>query len=202
MTLCIVHCALCIVHSVHCILLLTISGIGLVLDFQLMAGIHSARRVASAARARAQAIKSIRQALHRKTTKSKTKRSMASAHAKTKRSMASAHATHTRSQGDRPDPPVRLQTPRLRIEPPQYGIHDARFHCGACVEFLPDGTRLDLAATSLQESTLEGAGRGVIVKQYVPPNTIFTEYGGDVVSERVARSRRAKVISFVVCDSN
>ena len=156
-----------------------------------MAGIHSARRVASAARARAQAIKSIRQALHRKTTKSKTKRSM-----------ASAHATHTRSQGDRPDPPVRLQTPRLRIEPPQYGIHEARFHCGACVEFLPDGTRLDLAATSLQESTLEGAGRGVIVKQYVPPNTIFTEYGGDVVSERVARSRRAKVISFVVCDSN
>lgn len=158
-----------------------------------MARIHSIRRVANAVRTRAHAIKSIMQALRRKSTKSKTKRSIPPAR-------RAATATHTRSQGNRPDPPVRLQTPRLRIEPAQYGIHEARYHCGACVEFLPDGTRLDLAASSLQESTLEGAGRGLILNQYVPPNTKYAEYGGDVVGERVARSRRAKVISFLVCD--
>jgi hypothetical protein len=159
-------------------------------------------------------VKSIMQALHSRRTKSKTMRSIPSARRAGKSIIQSLHRTktktipsarravnamHTRSQGERPDPPVRLQTPRLRIEPAQYGIREARFHCGACVEFLPDGTRLDLAASSLEESTLEGAGRGLIVKQYVPPNTKYSEYGGEVVDERVARSRRAKVILFVVC---
>ena len=158
-----------------------------------MARIHSIRRVANAARSRAQAIKSIMQALQR-TQRSKSK-------AKLPFARRAVNAMHTRSQGDRADPPVRLQTPRLRIEPPQYGIHEARFHCGGCTEILPDGTRVNLAASSLQESTLDGAGRGVIVRQFVPPNTMYLEYGGVVVGENDAKRMHAEVICFVVCVS-
>ena len=151
--------------------------------YQSMARIHSVLRVANASRTRAQAIKSVMHALRRK--KSKAKLHFA---------RRANNAMHTRSQGDYPDPPVRLQTPRLRIEPPQYGIHEARYHCGAYTEILPDGTRLELAAASLQESTLADAGRGVIVRQFVPPNTKFLEYGGIVVGPSEAKKRRAQVI--------
>ena len=77
---------------------------------------------------------------------------------------------HTRSHGPLPDPPVRLQTPRLRVEPPRLGIHDGRLHCGAVLtELLENGKQLRLVATSLQESTLPGAGRGLIVQEDVSP---------------------------------
>ena len=45
-----------------------------------------------------------------------------------------SNAAHTRSQGAFPDPPVRIQHPRLRTEEPRFGIHEGRFHCGALVE--------------------------------------------------------------------
>jgi len=152
-----------------------------------MARNHSIRRVTNAARTRAQAVKSIMQTLLRK---SKTNRSNCLAR-------RAFDAIHTRSLGDLPDPPVRIQTPRLRIEQAQYGFHDARFHCGAYTEILLDGTRVELVASSLQESTLPSAGRGVIVRQFVPPTTTFLEYGGDIIGPSVAKARRAEVIRFI-----
>ena len=113
---------------------------------------------------------------------------------------------HTRSHGPLPDPPVRLQTPRLRVEPPRLGIHDGRLHCGALpTELLENGKQLRLVATSLQESTLPGAGRGIIVQEDVAPGQLFEEFGGEVITFDEAKMRRSQVslisqltLSFIV----
>ena len=82
---------------------------------------------------------------------------------------------HTRLHGSLSDRLVRLQTPRLRVEPPrlQVGSHEGRLHCGAApTELLENGKQLRLVATSLKESTdstLPGAGGGLIVQEDVAP---------------------------------
>ncbi len=137
----------------------------------------------------AQAIKSIMKALHRN-CKSKTNRS-------NRLARRAVDAMHTRSLSDLPDPPVRIQAPRLRTEQAQYGFYNARFHCGAYTEIFHDGMRVELVASFLQESTLPFAGGGVIVQQLVPPNTTFLEYCGEFVRPSVAKARRAEVIRFI-----
>ncbi len=64
-----------------------------------------------------------------------------------------SNAAHTRSQGAFPDPPVRIQHPRLRTEESQFGIHEGRFHCGALVKKRMR-VPLRLVAASLKESTI------------------------------------------------
>ena len=113
-----------------------------------------------------------------------------------------SNAAHTRSQGAFPDPPVRIQHPRLRTEEPRFGIHEGRFHCGALVE---ERMRvpLRLVAASLKESTIPGAGLGVFVREDVPKDKIFLEYGGECITLAEAKKRQQKVHivypSIVIC---
>ena len=103
-----------------------------------------------------------------------------------------SNAAHTRSQGAFPDPPVRIQHPRLRTEEARFGIHEGRFHCGALVE---ERMRvpLRLVAASLKESTIPGAGRGIVVREDVPKNKKFLEYGGECITLAEAKKRQNKV---------
>lgn len=109
-----------------------------------------------------------------------------------------SNASHTRSHGRFPDPPVRLEHPRLRIEGPRFGIHDGRFHCDAIEEVRRKGRPLRLVAMSVKESTIPGAGRGLFVREDVPDNTIFAEYGGELITLAEARKRQMQVISCCV----
>ena len=98
-------------------------------------------------------------------------------------------AMHTRSR--RPassKPPIRRQNPPLRIE-----TNPARFHLGAARTQLPNGKWVDLAAVSMQASTIPNAGNGIIVRQLVRRGTKFIEYGGETVSLPAAMIRRRQV---------
>ena len=108
---------------------------------------------------------------------------------------------HTRSQGPLPDPPVRVQHPRLRTEEPRFGFHEGRFHCGAVEEQL-NGAQLRLSPASLQESTLPNGGFGVVVREDVPVNTKVLEYGGELITLEEAKRRKKKVIDFIFISSH
>ena len=98
-------------------------------------------------------------------------------------------AIHTRSR--RPassKPPIRRQNPPLRIE-----TNPARYHLGAARTQLPNGKWVDLAAVSVQASTIPNAGKGVIVRQLVRRGTKFMEYGGETISLPDAMIRRRQV---------
>ena len=92
--------------------------------------------------------------------------------------------SHTHSEGGFPDIPVRLWRGHgLRIEEPRFGFHEGRYHCAA----FSDGNELKYVAVSLEESTREGAGRGLILKEDIVGGTDLCEYGGEVVSQAEAK---------------
>ncbi len=51
---------------------------------------------------------------------------------------------------------------------------------------------------SLQESTIPGAGLGIFVREDVQNNTVFSEYGGELINLAEAKKRQLKVIAFVL----
>ena len=109
-------------------------------------------------------------------------------------------AMHTRSR--RPasyKPPVRRQNPPLRIE-----TNPARFHLGTARTQLPNGKWVDLAAVSMQASTIPNAGKGIIVRQLVRRGTKFLEYGGETISlpDAVIRKRQVFTKSQVLIALN
>ena len=109
-------------------------------------------------------------------------------------------AMHTRSR--RPasyKPPVRRQNPPLRIE-----TNPARFHLGAARTQLLSGKWVDLAAVSMQASTIPNAGMGIIVRQLVRRGTKFLEYGGETISlpDAVIRKRQVFTKSQVLIALN
>jgi len=53
-----------------------------------------------------------------------------------------------------------------------------------------------LSPASLKESTLPGGGLGLFVREDVPDETVFLEYGGEIITMKEARRRQMKVIAF------
>ena len=115
------------------------------------------------------------------------------------KSVKSARASNApHSQGNFSDPPVRLQHPRLRTEEPRFGFHEGSFHCGAIGKLLCKGRPLRLVAMSLKESTVPGAGRGLFVREDVWAKTIFSEYGGELITLDEARKWQMEVTLFLL----
>ena len=106
-----------------------------------------------------------------------------------------SNSQHTRSQGNFSDPPVRLQHPRLRTEEARFGFHEGRFHC--VQELRRKGRPLRLVASSLKESTIPGAGRGLFVREDVPAKTVLAEYGEELITLDEARKRQKEVIALL-----
>jgi len=130
-----------------------------------------------------------------KLANSKTKTSKSKSKPRKAKPPRAANASHTRSQGRFPDPPVRLgRGSGLRVEQPVFGFHEGRFHCDRFEEPLPKGKRLKYAAVSLKESTLEGAGHGLFVRQRVAVGDAICEYGGEVVDLDEAKRRQTEEV--------
>ena len=104
------------------------------------------------------------------------------------RSYGAMHTRSRRPASSNLKPPIRRQNPPLRIE-----TNPARFHLGAARTQLPNGKWVDLAAVSMQASTIPNAGNGIIVRQLVRRGTKFIEYGGETVSLPAAMIRRRQV---------